>query len=332
MKLPFALIGLSAVLAGCNGAVSPTPVSGIAPQSARQSWMARDAGSQSLLYVSNSETATVDVYKNFLTKNVTLVGKLTGFEYPYGECTDATGDVYITDYYKVDIVEYAHGGTSPLRTLTLTGSPIGCAVDPTSGNLAVAIWEGAQGYNSSGGVFIFRAGTGKPTLYTISNLFQIWPPAYDPHGNLFLLGYNPTVELVELPRGAGAFRQISLGTLQINAPGSVLWEGRFLDAVDLQYQGGNTTAVYRLRIKGTNAAVVHTTVLTDTCSGNFADVVQPLIVKRKIFGPNQACKYRYGFWSDAAGGNPKRTFSSSIAPLDGSGSDDQQAVESKATL
>jgi hypothetical protein len=158
-------------------------------------------------------------------------------------------------------------------------------------------------------------------LYTDPNLFQIWPPAYDPHGNLFLLGYNPTVELVELARGASAFQQISLGSLQIYAPGSVLWEGRFLNAVDVQYQGGNATAVYRLRIKGTNATVVHTTVLTDTCSGfgNAADVVQPLIVKTKIFGPNQSCKNRYAFWSDANGGNPKRVLSGSIAPLDGSG-------------
>jgi hypothetical protein len=278
--------------------------------------MGRNAVSQPLLYVSNSEQASVNVYSGFLSKHPTVVGQLTGFEYPYGACVDATGNVYITDEYAVDVVEYAHGASTPLKTLALTGTPIGCAVDPVTGDLAVSVWEDSQGYNTRGGVFIFSNASGTPALYTDPDLWQMWPPAYDSKGNLFLLGYNPTVELVELPRGGSGFEQISLG-VQINAPGSVLWDGRDLYAVDQQYQGGSSTAVYRIAIAGTTGTVRHTTILSDTCSGSAADVVQPLIIGKIIFGPNHACTNRFDYWSNARGGNPKRSMP--FAPLDGSG-------------
>ncbi|HMF28084.1 MAG TPA: hypothetical protein VKE42_04890 [Candidatus Cybelea sp.] len=313
--LRITLMCSAAALAACSAAPSSSGGSHSLP-AAQGSWISHDALSQPLLYVSNSEKASVNVYSGFLSKHPTLEGQLTGFEYPYGACVDAMGNVYVTDEYAVDVVEYAHGGSTPLKTLPLAGLPIGCAVDPVTGNLAVSIYEGSQGGNTRGGVFIFSNASGTPTLYTDPDLWQIWPPAYDPKGNLFVLGYNPTVELAELPRGGSEFEQISLG-VQLNAPGSVLWDGRYLDAVDQQYQGGTSTAIYRITVSGTTGTIHHTTVLSDTCNGAAADVVQPLIVGRTVFGPNHACTNRFDYWSDARGGNPRRSMPS--APLDGSG-------------
>jgi len=304
------------LLAGCS---SGGALDSSVPRSttATSSWMSRVPARQALLYVSSPETHTVNVYQNYLSKSVQLVGQLSAFTYPYGECSDSSGNVYITDSYAVDVVEYAHGGTAPVKTLPVTGFPIGCSIDSLTGNLAVSVYTGSQGANTRGGVFVFAKGSGTPTLYADPNLWQMWPPAYNDRGNLFVLGYNPTVELAELPAGGKAFRQISLGTA-IQAPGSVLWNGKYLYAVDQQYKGGSTTAVYRLAISGTRASVLQTTILNDTC-GSGADVVQPLIAGTTIFGPNHNCTNRLDFWNYPAGGKPVRAMSPSIAPLGGAG-------------
>lgn len=283
-----------------------------------RSWMSPTARAHSLLYVSDSERATVNVYAKYLSKKPVLAGQLTNFIYPSGECTDRAGNVYIADFYGVDIVEYPHASTTPIRTIRLQGFPIGCSVDPITGNLAVVIWEGAQGYNSPGGVFIFPAGSGTPALYT-ADAFQMFPPAYDDSGDLFLLGYNPTVQLLELPRGGTAFDELLLGSTQIWTPGAVSWDGKYINAVDQQYHGGDTTAIYRIAVEGGEGKTVHTTFLTDTCNRYGAFVFQPSIVDATIIGPNHSCSYRFDYWDAKTGGNPVRSLSSNLAPEDGNG-------------
>jgi hypothetical protein len=301
------------LLAGCSSGMPAQPEQSRAASSLTQS--------TSLLYVSDSQNGRVDIYKDYLSTSITRVGELTGLLYPYGQCVDGAGNVYITEQYGSDAVEYAHGATTPIRKVKVQGFPIGCSINPVNEDLAVAVYEESQGYNSRGGVFVFKSGSQTPTLYTDQKVFQLWPPAYDPSGNLFLLGYNPTVELVELPKGQTVFRTISLGTLQIYAPGSVWWQGSNLFAVDQQYRGGNTTAIYRLTISGSQAIVAGKTVLTDTCSSatHSSDVVQPLMVGSTIFGGNHSCASRFGFWNAATGGNPTRVLPVSIAPLDPTG-------------
>lgn len=323
----FAALAAGSLLGGCNASlqqpsVGTLPAPGTrATRSAQREqphgWMSPDARGNSLLYVSDSERARVNVYARYLSRKPILEGQLTGFSYPIGACTDRSANVYVTDFYAVNIVEYAHAGTTPLRTIPLQGSPIGCSVDPTTGNLAVAIWEGAQGYNTPGGVFIFQSASGTPTLYT-PGLWQIFPPVYDNKGNLFLLGYNPTVELLELRRGGGAFDQISLGSTQFWAPGSVLWDGKHVNAIDQQYNGGDTTAIYRIAVKGNSGKTLHTTILSDNCNPYGAYVFQPSIIGSKILGPNHSCSSRFDYWN-ANGGTPVHSLSAGIAPEDGNG-------------
>ncbi len=75
--------------------------------------MVKGLKQRDLLYVSNAD-GTVSVYRYWQR---TLVGVLTNFTQPMGECADAAGDVYITDYAASTISEYAHGGTKPIRVL-----------------------------------------------------------------------------------------------------------------------------------------------------------------------------------------------------------------------
>jgi hypothetical protein len=318
-----AALSMVSVLAACSGTSqsSGSPGLPLATFPRPHAWMAPNAVNTSLLYVSDASESRVEIYSNYKTKAIALQGQITGLQYPYGECVDKAGNVYVTEQYGSDVVEFAHGGTTPIKTLSVTGGAIGCAVDPTSGNLAVAVYTDSQGYNTPGGVFIFQHATGSPTLYQDPHLWQFWPPGYDPKGNLFVQGYNPTVELVELARGGSAFQQISLGSTNINAPGGVMWDGKYLAVDDQQYQGGNTTAIYRVSIAGTNGTVVSKTLLTDSCypGKNYADVIQPWVHGSTIIGGNHSCKSRFGLWSYPGGGNPTRTFPSNIAPVDGVG-------------
>jgi hypothetical protein len=89
------------MLVGCGG--SQTAMSGTVPgtvpfglQSHGESWMAPQAPKiRKPLYISDMSSDDVYVY-NYKTGS--LVGRLTGFYIPSGQCVDAKGDVWITDY------------------------------------------------------------------------------------------------------------------------------------------------------------------------------------------------------------------------------------------
>jgi hypothetical protein len=140
---------------------------------------------QDLIYVSNG-VGIVNVYEYWQR---TLVGELINFSQPKGECTDASGNVYITDYGNDQIVEYAHGAKTALRVIN--GSPYrpyGCAIDPKSGNLAVANYSQDSSY-SSGNVAVYAHAKGAPKYYSNKNLEHVVACAYDKYGDLLVTGF-----------------------------------------------------------------------------------------------------------------------------------------------
>lgn len=290
-------------------------VPAVHPNHAR-SWMRPGAAGESLLYVSSVGDGSVDVY-NYKTGE--QEGGLSGLQYPYGQCVDGAGDVYVTQFFGAAVTEYAHGGTSPIKTLSGPGYPIGCSIDPTTGNLAVSSWVSAYGSSQCGGVWVYPDASGTPTLYTDPNVCQgYWPPGYDPSGNLFVEVDGPPSYLDELFRGGSSFTELSLVGATIHLPTGVMWDGTYLAGGDQEYKGGNTTAIYRFAISGSTATVVRISDLTDTCSpsGNYTDVVQPFIYAKAkvVLGGNLWCTYRFDFWKYGKGRNPKRTLPSGDAP------------------
>lgn len=198
--------------------------------------MAPDAVTQSLLYASDANNGVVDVYKNYDSNAVKLEEQLTGFQAPYGECVDRSANVYIIDFNAQDVLEYAHGGTSPIKKLSVTGLPVGCAVDRRTENLAVAVYYYANPKTGQGGLFIFHHAAGTPTLYQDPDFQYYLPPGYDPHGNLFLEAQYPIgVTLEELRYRGHALKQISLGSTIIDTGGSAMWDGKYVAATDQQY-------------------------------------------------------------------------------------------------
>lgn len=112
------------VLAGCGGSQAPIGAPGAVPQSAALhsrsaqgedrsgSWMAPDAASQDLLYVTDLQEVRVFSYPRGRYE-----GTLVPFEEAIGTCVDQNGNVYIADIGYNRLFEYAHGGTKRLRAI-----------------------------------------------------------------------------------------------------------------------------------------------------------------------------------------------------------------------
>ena len=71
-----------------------------------------------MLYVSDTETSDVYVYSYPAGK---LMQTLKDFRVPGGECVDAKGDVFVANTGDEDVVEFAHGGSKPLRVAPRSG-------------------------------------------------------------------------------------------------------------------------------------------------------------------------------------------------------------------
>lgn len=254
-------LALCAALSVPACAVSPSlpllyPRESVSPGS----WMDKGASGGDLLYVSSSVLGSVYVFSYPQRK---LVGALTGFNSPFGECVDSAGDVFIVAYARSSsrssvIYEYAHGGTAPINTLSDPNVAFGCAVNPKTGDLAA----------SGAGVAVYKRASGDPKIYYTSE-FGFYFCGYDNKGNLYLSAENGQTgeqsQLVRLARGGSSFEQISLGTTIYTASliwPSVQWDGKEMTISSAYPEGGHgPLSVYQLRISGSTASVIGTTAL-----------------------------------------------------------------------
>lgn len=223
--LAYALLVSS--VAACGGLASTPSVAAHAPAQHHRGWIDGGVGQQDLLYVSNGD-GEVTVYRYWQR---TLVGVLTGFTQPMGECVDAKQNVYITDYAAQRILEFAHGGSKPVATFNdAPDSPYACAIDPTTGNLAAANDDGTS---AQGNVATWSAG--KRTTYTDPALYNFQGCAYDDSGNLLVTNgavyYTQSTQFAWLPKNG-----TRLITIKVPSPypsygwGDVLgiqWDGKY---------------------------------------------------------------------------------------------------------
>jgi hypothetical protein len=251
----------AALLGACGGSQPPIGAPGAMLQSRSitihadhsGSWMVPEAKKDDLLYVSSARGVYVFSYPQGKS-----VGSLSGFGYPFGLCSDKKGDVFIVDEQAQDIVVYAHGGTSPIRTLSDAGNyPNGCAVDPTTGNLAVA--GGITQHE--GTIAIYPGASGSPTVYQSPYFSVFWYCTYDGHGNLFATTDEGNDGfLVELPKNSGTINDIYVNE-NFGDEGSVQWDGKYLALADpcgtACRQEGPAT-IYQVQVSGSSATVVNT--------------------------------------------------------------------------
>ena len=116
----------------------------------------------------------------------------TGLFEPLGECVDKSGNVFVvtqgsTPSSGSNVYEYAHGGSSPITVLSEPGYAEGCAIDPKTGNLAVANIDDANNpYYNAGDVAIYTSAQGDPTMYYTSQFSGFVSCGYDDSSNLYL--------------------------------------------------------------------------------------------------------------------------------------------------
>ncbi len=289
-----AALGASLLLGGCSAGPGSTGNAGwIAPAAKHRSWIAPDAKKKALLYVSSVLTDYVYVYSY---GNQKLVGTLTGFKLPYGLCADAAGDVWIVDDGAQQIVEYEHGGTSPIATLSDSGEyPEGCSVDPTTGDLAVTNFYSASG---NGSVSIYAHASGEPTTYSDPSITNFRFCGYDDKGNLFADGANNSSEFAfaELRKGGSGLTNITLQQ-KIEWPGGVQWDGKYVAV-------GDTDAGIIYRTNGAGGKVKGSTTLGDSDYVN-----QFWIAGKTVVAPSQDGNAGVGIYAYPAGGAPSKTIS-----------------------
>jgi hypothetical protein len=285
---------LGFILAGCGQSqlpVAPTGASG-------PSWMTPNASTQTLLYVTDSGANHVNVYSY---PSGALAGKLTGFQSPSGDCSDKAGNVWIVNALSSNIDEYAHGGTKAISTLKLSSALnlIGCAVDSTSGNLAVTNIGPPGG---RGAVWVYTDAKGTPEEYTSSVLENPYFCSYDTEGDLFVDGLDPSGHFVlfELPHGGTALEEIKLNQ-SVVFPGGVQVGASYVVIGDQRYQNEHESAIYEFSISGTTGTLKGTTVLSGSC-----DVVQFHVASTAVIAPD-ACRNLVRFYKYPAGGTATKT-------------------------
>ncbi len=249
--------GVAALLAGCAGSVG----SSLAPQlqslHAGRPWTLRGTKNTALLYIANADAYSVSIYSDPAWQPV---GELLSFSQPWHLCVDAAQDVYVVDLGARRIAEYAHGGVTPIRTFDDSqGEPDACAVNPITGDLAVADSNGPN--NSPGDVLVYHSAKRAPKKYIALGFTFYFRLAYDPKGNLVVDGSDKYIYqsyLAELPAGGRAFETLSLD--QNIAFGDLAWDGRFMTVA---YSAGYSTFIYRLVFSGSNVIVKDSTFLSD---------------------------------------------------------------------
>lgn len=218
---------------GCRGAaaLAPTAPGSLAPATSSQ-----------------KSIWTIDVYVYQYSLAGQQIGQLGGFSDPVGLCTDPSGDLYVVDAGKELIYEYAPGGSLPFYIYDDLGEePNSCAVDPTTGDLAVT---------NSGNVLVFPPGSsGTPTAYTASNMSSYAYCNYDASGNLFVDGAQQikSLRLAELPKGSSSMTAITISNLPkgTHRPGGIQWDGQYVALSD-----GLANFIYRISVSGSSGKIV----------------------------------------------------------------------------
>lgn len=234
--------------------------------------MLPESKSSDLLYATDGVT-DVDV---MTYPGYKLVGELGGAAELAGVCTDKRGNVWIPTSARSTIVEYAHGGMTPIATLNLPNQyTVTCAVDPISGDLAVSAFPLDGGSLS---IAIFAGARGNPISYPLPQMTELGFIAYGPRSQLYFDGLT-TRNKFELERFLnGTFTQVRVRGATINSPpGGIQYAGGFL-TIGVRQGNGTTSLVYQMREDG---VIEHTTPLLDsyTCQGY-------LIWKKQLICPS----------------------------------------------
>lgn len=187
-----------------------------------KSWISPDAKKAARLYFA-SDVDTDDVYI-FKLPGMSLIGTITGFGFPAGLCADSHGNVFVTDSSKEQVFEYSHGGELRNTYNTgLYGEPNGCAIDPATGDLAVAELQGTT-KGSMGNVLVYVSPKSLPAVLSNPGQYLYYFAGYGPGGSLWVDGFTYDLSFILSKCSASNCSTITLSGGTIYFPGNVQWD------------------------------------------------------------------------------------------------------------
>jgi hypothetical protein len=291
-----------------------------------KSWISPDAaGLPRLLYISDYGADDVDI---FSLPKMTLKGSITGLSFPEGECSDASGNIWIANTGAQEMLQYSRTGTL-LKTLSIANEyPAGCAVNKATNDLAVTNIVSVSG---PGDLMIFKNGSGSGTTYTDADIYEYFFAGYDNSGNLFFDGTNSDRSasfLAELPSGSSSPKTISLSNGTLYLAGFVQWYrvGNYLALGDQGCGGTTSSCIYWVSVSGSTGSITGTTTLSNYQGGTVCDLVEGVIGtngEKYVAGPDyESCGYTASTadrWAYEAGGMPTNYNSSAsfVEPIGG---------------
>jgi hypothetical protein len=255
---------LALAVGGCDSGTSRftalTPT-GDPPQTNQQirSWISPQASSEDLLYISDPGEGGIEI-RSYTPPKYRLLG-LISLSSPDGYpslCVNKAQEIFATN--GATVFQYKRGATSPFRILGgLRGPTYGCAVDPTSGTLAVTNGFGSPWIAE---VTFFKKGRGRQTSIQLPSTYSgAGRCAYDGNGNLFVEshvpGSIPRFALLELPKNKKQFVEITLNETfsEFGSGGGILWDGSYLDIADFEQN-----VIYQFAIAGKKGTAINTIV------------------------------------------------------------------------
>jgi len=274
----------------------------------RKSWVSPDINrAPRLLFV--SDAASEDVYI-FTMPAMQLKGTLTGFNGPQGMCSDNQGNIWVVNTGTFQGLEYSRNGQLIGSVSDPSGTPVGCAVNPTDGDLALSEILGSSG---AGGIEIYHNGSGSPTRYSNPSQYEYFFPAYDTGGNLYVDGFtypSPAVIFSELPSGSGTMHTVSYSGGTIGFPGGVNWDrvNGELIVNDQECHAIYASCAYQLTVSGSHATIVGSTPLNNF-DGTACDVDQGTIAPFSKYFAGPCITFAYSVssvdrWAYPSGGTP----------------------------
>lgn len=301
-------LGASLVLfSGCAGQQSTGGLGAIPEGSRGGPPVQSQAHLGDLLYYSGSASGRGVTYILSFPR-----GKLVGAFNGSGQlCPDTAGNVWVAGYpsgFTNELTEFAHAGEVPIKILRVTQTKrvFGCAVDPTTGDLAAV--------GSKHHVFIF-SGASAPAK-VLRDHYYTGSCTYDSSGNLFVQGFHGdgsgTIEISELPKGSTRFKTVR-SHAGLYATVGLRWDGKHLTVGQGLFEGGHD--LYRYSVLGSHLKSRHDV----SFNGHFDTVSSYWIQGSKAVAatwcaPYSACKPIY-LYNYPAGGNPIKTIGAEVVPF-----------------
>lgn len=296
-------LGLAgAILASC-GAQSGSQNAAIPRGVSAQSRAHKASGSYGdLVYAITSNGIVIVSYPAW-----SLVAKIAGYRTWYSICSDPNnGNVFAIATDNNEIDEYAHGGTTPIATLTLpSGYPTTCSVDPTTGNLAVVGIETPKELASS--LFVYPQAQGNPTVYFDKQLPSLISPTYDNMGNLFISAKDKPggSRIAELKVGHDQFTEIKLIGHRDLYLQDIQWDGTYLVYLVPNGRGYGTT-VNQLLVSGKTATIANSFLLNN-CADEYFWIYNGALLSF-YYPPKHDDNFAIAAWPYPMGGKPASKF------------------------